>query len=64
LIIKTVLLSPNCLLTDDELMLLNTTISNPTNRQIKQEKSLISLTESDEDEVFSNSSIIALKQSK
>jgi len=64
LIIKTVLLSPNCLLTDDELMLLNTTISNPTNRQIKQEKSLISLTESDEDEVFSNSSIIALKQYK
>jgi len=52
------------LLTDDELMILNTTISNPTNRQIKQEKSLISLTESDEDEVFSNSSIIALKQSK
>lgn len=34
---KTILLAPDCHLTEDELMRFNQTIANPTNRLVKQE---------------------------
>lgn len=38
-ILKTILLAPDCELTEEELMRENQTIANPTNRHVKQEPS-------------------------
>jgi len=36
-VIKTIILAPNCLLSDEALMQENETIANPTNKKIKAE---------------------------
>ena len=49
---KTLLLSPDCKLSDDELMKNNTTIANPTNKKVKTEED--DYQESSVDKTFKN----------
>jgi len=50
IITKTILLAPDCKLTDDELMRENQTIANPTNKKVKHEY----LYSDEEEEIESN----------